>query len=61
MTFETMVLRSLFGACIVICGLFLAAMVTARPIPLTANGPANAAPTATAAAGNHAATARSAS
>jgi hypothetical protein len=34
MTFETMMLRSLFGACVLICGLALAAMVTARPVPV---------------------------
>jgi hypothetical protein len=30
-TFETMMLRSLFGACVLVCGLMLAAIISARP------------------------------
>lgn len=41
MTFETLVLRGLFGACILVCGLTLAAMVTAKPAPLAINGSAS--------------------
>ncbi|GLQ99981.1 hypothetical protein GCM10007863_44010 [Dyella mobilis] len=33
MTFETMMLRSLFGACVLVCGLLLAAIISARPVP----------------------------
>lgn len=38
MTFETMMLRSLFGACVLVCGLILAAIVTARPLPVQLAG-----------------------
>jgi hypothetical protein len=39
MKFETMVLRSLFVACMLVCGLILAGMVTAKPVPVQlANG-----------------------
>lgn len=38
MTFETMMLRSLFGACVLVCGLLLAAIVTARPLPVQLAG-----------------------
>jgi hypothetical protein len=38
MTFETMMLRSLFGACVLVCGLALAAMVTAKPVPVQLAG-----------------------
>ncbi|HTV86249.1 MAG TPA: hypothetical protein VME63_12625 [Dyella sp.] len=34
MKFETMVLRSLFVACMLVCGLILAGMVTAKPAPV---------------------------
>lgn len=34
MKFETMVLRSLFVACMLVCGLILAGMVTAKPVPV---------------------------
>jgi hypothetical protein len=34
MKFETMVLRSLFVACMLVCGLILAGMVTAKPMPV---------------------------
>lgn len=34
MKFETMVLRSLFVACMLVCGLLLAGMVTAKPTPV---------------------------
>jgi hypothetical protein len=40
MTFETMVLRSLFGACVLVCGLALAAMVTAKAVPVQLAGQA---------------------
>lgn len=33
MNFETMMLRSLFGACVLVCGLALASMVSAKPVP----------------------------
>jgi hypothetical protein len=38
MTFETMMLRSLFGACVLVCGLVLAAIVTAKPLPVQLAG-----------------------
>jgi hypothetical protein len=39
MKFETMVLRSLFVACMLVCGLILAGMVTVKPAPVQlANG-----------------------
>jgi hypothetical protein len=38
MTFETMMLRSLFGACVLVCGLILAAIVTAKPLPVQLAG-----------------------
>lgn len=31
MKFETLFLRGLFGACVLVCGLTLLAMVTAKP------------------------------
>jgi hypothetical protein len=34
MKFETVILRSLFVACMLVCGLILAAMVTSRPAPM---------------------------
>jgi hypothetical protein len=34
MKFETMVLRSLFVACMLVCGLILAGMITAKPAPV---------------------------
>ncbi|RDS84060.1 hypothetical protein [Dyella psychrodurans] len=34
MKFETMVLRSLFVACVLVCGLILAGMITAKPTPV---------------------------
>ncbi|GAB2571337.1 hypothetical protein ISP15_17195 [Dyella jejuensis] len=34
MKFETLILRGLFVACMVVCGLILAAMVTTRPAPV---------------------------
>jgi hypothetical protein len=40
MKFETMMLRSLFGACVLVCGLAMAAMVTARPVPVQLAGQA---------------------
>jgi hypothetical protein len=38
MNFETMMLRSLFGACVLVCGLALAAMVTAKSVPVQLAG-----------------------
>jgi len=38
MTFETMMMRSLFGACVLVCGLILAAMVTAKAMPVQLAG-----------------------
>ncbi|KZC15485.1 hypothetical protein RHOFW510R12_32820 [Rhodanobacter sp. FW510-R12] len=40
MKFETMMLRGLFIACLAVCGLILAAMVTTTPasVQLAANG-----------------------
>jgi hypothetical protein len=38
MTFETMMLRTLFGACVLVCGLALAAMVTTKPAPVQLAG-----------------------
>ncbi|GLQ52397.1 hypothetical protein ACFFJT_13535 [Dyella flava] len=42
--FEALVLRGLFAACIVVCGLILTAMVTAKPTPvqLASGGPVSA-------------------
>jgi hypothetical protein len=34
MKFETMVLRSLFVACMLVCGLILAGMISAKPVPV---------------------------
>lgn len=34
MKFETLILRGLFVACMVVCGLILAAMVTVKPTPV---------------------------
>lgn len=34
MKFETMILRGLFVACMAVCGLILAAMVTSKPEPM---------------------------
>jgi hypothetical protein len=34
MNFETMMLRSLFGACVLVCGLALASMVSIKPAPV---------------------------
>lgn len=34
MKFETLILRGLFGACVLVCGLILAAMVTSKPAPM---------------------------
>lgn len=31
MNFETMMLRSLFGACVLVCGLALASMINVKP------------------------------
>jgi hypothetical protein len=44
MTFEAMMLRSLFGACVLVCGLTLAAMATAKAVPeqLAGQGTASA-------------------
>jgi hypothetical protein len=41
MKFETLILRSLFVACMLVCGLILVAMVTTKPAPvqLTTNSP----------------------
>jgi hypothetical protein len=41
---ETLLLRGLFVACMVICGLFLTAMVTIKPAPvqLASNGQTSA-------------------
>jgi hypothetical protein len=41
---ETLLLRSLFVACMVVCGLFLTAMVSVKPTPiqLASNGQAHA-------------------
>jgi hypothetical protein len=41
---ETLLLRGLFVACMAICGLFLASMVTTKPAPvqLASNGQASA-------------------
>jgi hypothetical protein len=33
MTFETMMLRGLFGACVLVCGLLLVEMVGIKPAP----------------------------
>ncbi|WP_233840609.1 hypothetical protein [Dyella sp. 2HG41-7] len=33
MKFETVILRGLFVACMLVCGLILAAMVTSKPTP----------------------------
>ena len=53
MTFESMMLRSLFGACVLVCGLALAAMVTAKPVPVQlASHSATSAPL-TSASANH--------
>lgn len=43
MKFETLILRSLFVACMLVCGLTLAAMITTKPTltQLAASGPAN--------------------
>jgi hypothetical protein len=48
MNFETMMLRSLFGACVLVCGLALASMVSAKPVPaqLAGNAPVATAITA---------------
>jgi hypothetical protein len=46
MTFETLMLRSLFGACVLVCGLALASMVSAKPVSTQLAG--NAVPQATA-------------
>lgn len=35
MTFETLFLRGLFGTCVLICGLMLLAMVSAKPVSAT--------------------------
>ena len=54
MKFETLFLRSLFGACVMVCGLTLLAMVTATPASsLTTTGHAIAAAT-TSTPANHA-------
>lgn len=39
--FEALVLRGLFAACILVCGLILTAMVTTKPVPvqLASGGP----------------------
>lgn len=44
---ETLLLRGLFVACMVICGLFLTSMVTIKPAPiqLASNGHTSAAAT----------------
>jgi hypothetical protein len=44
MKFEAFVLRSLFVACALVCGLILAGMITAKPAPvqLAAHGPVGA-------------------
>ena len=44
MKFETLVLRSLFMACVLVCGLILAGMITAKPTPvqLAASSPVSA-------------------
>jgi len=34
MKFETLILRGLFVACMLVCGLILAAMVTSKPAPM---------------------------
>ena len=34
MKFETLILRGLFVACMLVCGLILAAMITSRPSPI---------------------------
>lgn len=34
MKFETVVLRGLFAACTLVCGLILAAMITTKPAPM---------------------------
>ncbi|MBE1159582.1 hypothetical protein [Dyella acidiphila] len=41
MNFETMMLRSLFGACVLVCGLALVSMVSAKSVPaqLAAHAP----------------------
>jgi hypothetical protein len=42
--FEALVLRGLFAACILVCGLILTAIVTAKPTPLqlASGGPVSA-------------------
>jgi hypothetical protein len=47
MTFETLMLRNLFGACVLVCGLALASMLSAKPVPTQL---ANHAPAVTAVA-----------
>lgn len=44
MKFETFILRGLFAACILVCGLILAGMITAKPTPvqLAASSPVSA-------------------
>lgn len=44
MKFETLILRSLFVACMLVCGLILVAMITTKPTltQLAASGPATA-------------------
>lgn len=34
MKFETLILRGLFVACMLVCGLILAAMITSKPAPM---------------------------
>jgi hypothetical protein len=36
MKFETLFLRGLFGTCVLVCGLMLLAMVSAKPVSATA-------------------------
>jgi hypothetical protein len=42
--FEALILRGLFAACLLVCGMILTAMVTAKPAPvqLASGGPVKA-------------------
>lgn len=42
MKFETLILRSLFMACVLVCGLILAAMVISKPAPMRLAAAGNA-------------------
>lgn len=54
MKFETLFLRGLFGACVLVCGLTLLAMVTATPASSLATAGHAIASATTSATANHA-------